>query len=355
MDNLPTPERTYVENPDAFLDQFTIEDHVRDVDYVVSKVKQFLLGLYRNAPGLVTVPVITTNPYDTSKLTITEFIGLDSAFNLMHFNADGAYGLDSFEPGTVYYIIARVSLASTSDTRPNPRQKNKKYRYLLRESIEIGFVTDLPTTDLCLGSYVVILDPDLGQYIAKYSTVGRSTSLTSGVDVFNILNDLKAFLPLNYVRKKAYSSEATEEANGDVVILTEADTFSMPDKVLTVGLNPEGKIGSQLIPAPKVLLNSSVQIGLPGGGIQTDLPAIEPSRLVIIYSGSEGLHAQIMFDASGNTVKISSTSNIFTEETPGNISDPDTLYLQSVLTDGSIILSIKNNYSASKLVRYMVL
>lgn len=355
MDNLPIPERTYVENPDAFLDQFTIEDHVRDIDYTISKMKQFLLGLYRNAPGLVTVPVIVTNHYDTSKLTIPEFVGLDSSFNLMHFNADGAYGLDSFDAGVVYYITARVALASTNDTRPNPRQKNKKYRYLLRENIEIGFTTDLPSTDLCLGSYVVTLDPDLGQFVAKYSATGRSISLTSGVDVFNILNELKSFLPLTYVRKKAYNSAATEDANGDVVILEEGDAFTMPDKVLAAGLNTTGKLGSQLIPSSKVLLDGSTEIGLPGGGIQIDLPPISPDRMVMLYSGPNGFYAQIMFNASGDTVKIYSTSNIFTEETPGNINDPNTLYLQSTLTDGSVILSIKNNYSASKLIRYVVL
>jgi len=179
MSNVPAAERTYVENPEAFLDDYSIEDHIRDIDYVITKLRQFISSSVDSAPGFLKYPKVSTNSFDMSKLDIESFGGLDSDFNPILFAPDSSYGLDNFEAGKKYYIGVRISKRTTDDKRVNERQRNRKYNYILREEIDIVFLEDQPITDLCIGTYTVNFDTGLNTYVATYTAEGRSALLNN--------------------------------------------------------------------------------------------------------------------------------------------------------------------------------
>lgn len=289
------PRRTYVENPDGYLDLYGIEDAIRDISYNSNKIKQLIQLIHSDYPGFITLPAVTKNAADPSRLSVGEFLAIDSDRNAILFDGDGGIAPDDFELDTPYYITIKNELQATDDKRKNPKQNNREYRYILEENVSVNYSTEPPFSDLCLGTHTIIINQD-GELEAVYDASARSPVLRSLVD--------------------AYSR------------------FSSPEAAASTG---------------------SIPIRLDPNGAETVISLADKNRRFTIWLGNDSIYGLFIFADDGSIRTIQKSTNVNTSETPLESGTADTLYITSTLNiDETVSLIIKNNFTVAKDVQYTV-
>jgi hypothetical protein len=289
------PKRTYVENPDGYLDEYGIEDAIRDINYNSNKIKQLIQLIHSDYPGFITLPAVTKNAADPSRLSVGEFLAIDSDRNAILFDGDGGISPDDFELDIPYYITIKNELKATDDKRKNPKQNNRDYRYILEENVSVSYSTEPPFTDLCLGTHTITIN-ESGELEAVYDASSRSPVLRSLVD--------------------AYSR------------------FSSPEAAAAT---------------------SSVPIRLDPNGAETIISLSDRNRRFTIWLGNDSIYGLFIFADDGSIRTIQHSSNVNTNETPDASALVDTLYLTSTVNiDETVSLIVKNNFTVAKDVQYTV-
>ncbi|RLC78568.1 MAG: hypothetical protein DRI61_09690 [Chloroflexi bacterium] len=354
MATLPT--RTYVENPDGYLDTYHIEDAIRDLAYNTEKLKIFIEMGFPEYPGFIIVPTISRNTGNSVLINISSFTAIDLDRNIIVYDGIAGMALGDIEYDTTYWITARTELTESEDTRKNPQQSNRPYQYIMQENISIKIVGIKPVNELTLGQVSVSLSGDGSQFEVTYSSTDRSDRLLNIQQAFEELNALESDLDSRYVIKERYNP--VSKTGGDRVReLTAGQSpadLGIPDpNTLVAGLNSDGYIDPELIDINAVIPDLIESISIPGTGAEGIINLRDIYQEFVIWRNPDKIYGIFRFDSIGDIYEIETSYNVRTGETPERAADADILYITaSKLITGKVEVRIRNNFATTRTIKY---
>jgi hypothetical protein len=312
--------RTFVENPDANKDVYRTEDHLRDLGFSESKVKQLTQAIFTTYPGWVTYPNITFDSTDPRKFNLSPFQAIDRDAQLILSEGMSGIEIPDYQLNIPYYAIVKAIMLPTTDRRKNEERANILYQYVLREQYVVEFVNYLPEEDLCLGQFVYQYDSETETTYGVYSALGRTVLLPSLSGIIQTLNDYIISSDTKFVVSKSVSE------GGDVGYVTGNNPFNIPPnrtKPIVVGINEDGRIGSGLIPWDDLTDRMQQTIIIPGksNGIENNYIEILTSnrnQILKLRNLALSIHGEITFDTGptygGAAVAITTSEKVFTQD-----------------------------------------
>jgi len=347
------PQRTYVENPDAYLAEFTIEDHVRDVDYGTQKLKIFVESFYKDYPGFVTYASLSKNISNETSINVGPFIGIDGNRNAVVFAGMSNLTPTDFQLDVKYYIVCRVVLSTTTDEGTNPKQKNKKYFKILQEIPDVIFTTVEPYKELVLGTVVFTQNND--------STISPTFSYEErSVLLANLYSITESFAVLQNSIDTTFLKKIRAQDGGDLVSnLTDEEFAEYIYKAGHVlGLNSDKTIDERFLDKVRLRERLVEELVLPGPSsmVSSETSLLLPSKFksLKISNDSLNIYGEFLFKANGNIEEIIVSDKVYTTENPEFNDDADILFVSSSLLEGKIQVVFKNNFTTEVTIQYFV-
>jgi hypothetical protein len=312
--------RTFVENPDANKDVYRTEDHLRDLAFNESKLKQLVEAVFTTYPGWLNFPTVAFDLADPRKFSVGPFRAIDGNTQLILSEGMSNIEIPDYQLNIPYYAIVRAILLPTEDRRKNSERGNILYQYILREQYVIEFVNEPPSNELCLGQFTYLYNSETGTTYGVYSTVGRTALLPSVSGIVQALNEY-----VNASDSKFLVATKVSEG-GDVGYVTGSNPFIVPPnrtKPIVVGINEDGRIGSGLIPWDNINERIQKTITIPGksNGIENNYVEILTSsrnQILKLRNMALSIHGEIAFDTGpvygGAAVAITTSEKVFTQD-----------------------------------------
>lgn len=342
------PIRTYAENPDAYLAEYTIEDHVRDIDYGTQKLRNLIESFYKDYPGFVTLPTITKNILDNTKVNIGTFIGIDGNKNTIIF--DGIPNLipDDFQLDVKYYIVCKIVLETTNELATNPKQKNKKYYKILKETPSISFTTIEPYKELVLGTVTYIQDID-NNITPNIDYSERSKLLNNIYTLKEGYEELKLIIEETFLKKTRFDKGGnllynltTEEFNTYIVKLGDI-----------LALNSDKTLDERFLNKIRLRERLFEEATLPTGE-QVYLTIPTKYKSLKISNNSLNIYGEFLFKSNGQIEEIIVSDKIFTTENATFNDVSDTIFISSSSQEENIQVIFKNNFTSDITIQYFV-
>lgn len=343
------PQRTYVENPDAYLSEFTIEDHVRDIDYGTQKLKNFIESFYKDYPGFVTYPTVTKNITNNTTINVGPFIGIDGNRNAIVFGGLGNLTPSDFQLDTKYYLVCRIVLTTTDDQATNPKQKNKKYYKILQEIPDIVFTSVEPYKELVLGTVIFSQDNE-GTIVPTISYDERSALLP------NMYSITESFTILQNAIDNTYLKKTRIQDSGDLVYnLTDEEFGQYIYKAgHALGVNSDASIDERFLNKVRLRERLVEEITLLANGSETAILIPSKFKSLKITNNASNIYGEFLFKNNGNIEEIEISDVVYTTENPEFGLDPDTIFISSSILSGQVQVVFKNNFTTDMTIQYFV-
>lgn len=350
------PERTFIENPDAALDSYTIEDAVRDISYNTAKLKLLVELMFRDFPGFISLANVQRDPNDPAQINIGSWMGIDLDRNVILYTGAVSVLPSDLQLDKTYWITARVSTAPTSATRRNERQGGRRYNYVLREDIELNFPEMKPIQELTLGQVRLSIGEESGALEATFTRTDQSPLLSNVYDLYEQIGLGPGDLDSRYVIKERFDPETG--SGGQIVRELQAGDDLTAHDIETIGLvagiNDNGKIDTRLIDTVQIIDNLSSEVTIEAGSSLTIVTS-NPRVKLTVSNGPEEIFGEFVFDSSNQIDELRVSENVRSQENPEFSNTADLLYVSSVLNvENQIEITIKNNFGSDKLVRYRI-
>lgn len=248
-------QRTYIENPDGFLDDYTIEDASRDIQFNEKKLKNAITTFFEDYPGFIGDPIVTNLQSDNKKLYFEDFACVDNFGNIFLYKKRESLFYDQFEENKKYYIVVNLQIHTTEETRENKNQNNKKYNFIIEESPKITFKERPEEWELILGTVIYNVNPINLEISASYSNIEKTKSILTLSVLFDLLTNLKQDLLSNYVNNKVWGSGKNPQ--GNIIFDSAVKIVPKPGELILPSLREDGFIFNDFINFLTGLLEAS--------------------------------------------------------------------------------------------------
>jgi hypothetical protein len=347
-----TARRTYVENPDLFLSEYTIEDHLRDLQFNETKLKEFVKLNYKNFPGFIEFEGITQNIFRRNSMNIAKFIAIDGQANVIVF--DGVTGLtpDQYQLDTWYYVTCKTSVKTTGDIRRNPNQSNKATSFILEEFTDINFKLQIMPDELCLGEIMFTFN-ESQEIEFHYRDDARSNFLQNIYEIYDLLTALDEEYRNRFVLNQIYPL-------GPLVKDLSSFQFNTLDLSTTklLAINSDKTIDERFIDKDRIIDRLFKEIVLSprtgSVGPETLLYIDNTKRNIAFYNDEKNVLAEFTFNENGSLNENEVSENVYTMEDAFYNNSLNSIYFSSSIINNLVEIRIQNNYNEEVVLKYRV-